>query len=67
MKKWLKKSKKCVKMAKNHAQKKKTVMINTEFRVNNAQNKRSYCILLKILYLISIWRHLALRDLFILP
>ena len=67
MKKWLKKSKKCLKMAKNHAQKKKTVIINTEFRVNNAQNKRSYCVRLKISCLISIGRHLALRDTFILP
>ena len=53
-------------MAKNHAQKKKTVVINTEFRVNNAQNKRSYCVRLKISCLISIWRHLALRDISIL-
>ena len=54
-------------MAKNHAQKKKAVVKNAEFRAKKAQNKISYCVRLKISCLISIWRHLALRDIFILP
>ena len=67
MKKWLRTSQKCLKMAKNHAQKKNTGVKNAEFRVKKAVNKISYCVRLKISCLISIWRHLALRDLFILP
>ena len=35
-------------MAKNHAKKEKTVVKNAEFRVNNAQNKTSYCVRLKM-------------------
>ena len=54
-------------MAKNHAQKKNTVVKNAEFRVKKAVNKISYCVRLKISCLISIWRHLALRDISILP
>ena len=54
MKTWLKKSKKCLKMAKNHAQRKNTVVKNAEFRVKKAVNKISYCVRLKISCLISI-------------
>ena len=54
-------------MAKNHAQKKKAVVKNAEVRVKKAQNKISYCVRLKVSCLISIWRHFALRDIFISP
>ena len=66
MKKWYKKSKKCLKIAKIHAQKKKTVVINAWFRVSDAQNKVSYCVRLKLWCLISIKRASVLRKIFFL-
>ena len=41
-------------MAKNHAQMKKPVVLNAEFRVKKAQDKVSYCVCLKNSYVISI-------------
>ena len=66
MKKWYNKSQKFLKIAKIHAQKKKLVVINAQFRVQDAQNKVSYCVSLKIGCLISILRASVLEKIFFL-